>query len=311
MQILTGISQAVFLVLLAPLVQGIIKKTKAVLQTRQGPSVLQPYYDLRKYWHKDFLVSNHASWVFRFTPYIVFGVMISVSAFLPAFFEHPFLSHTGDLVIVIYLFALARFFTALAGVDTGSSFGAMGSSRDMFISILAEPVLFVTTIAIALFVKSTNLQAIVSGLIDNSSMLLSPAFFMVVLSFVILLLVETGRIPINNPDTHLELTMIHEGVLLEYSGKPLALMMWSSWLKQVLLYTLFIDFCVPWGIAVVSYGPNIFLAIILFIVKLLAISVLIAFIEMSYAKAQLARVPRLLSAAFILSIAAIATEYLL
>jgi formate hydrogenlyase subunit 4 len=308
--VLPGLIQSAFLILVAPLVEGTVKKMKAVLQGRQGAPIFQPYYDLRKYFHKDSVVSTNASWLFRFTPYLVFGVMITISSFLPAIIGQSLVSYNSDLVLVMYLFALARIFTALAGVDSGSSFGSMGSSRDLFLSVLEEPVLFVTMIAIALWVKTTNIASIVTGISQNGHIALSPSFYMAAAAFLILVISETGRRPVDNPDTHLELTMIHEGIMLEYSGKPFALMMWSSWLKQVLLYTLFIDFCIPFGIAISLDWTTILLASILFIFKLFCMTFLLAAVELSYAKLQLMRVQRLLSAAFMLSMVAIAIEYL-
>ena len=311
MQQLFEILQILFLMAIAPFVQGIIKKTKALLQGRYGPSVWQPYYDLRKYMNKDQVVSEHASWLFLLTPYVVFVTTVVAAAMIPVFMTDTLLSFTGQLVIMVYLFGMARFFTALSGMDTGSSFGAMGSSRDMFVAVLAEPALFVTLLAVALPLKTTNITLITDGMAANHAFLLSPAFYMVLLAFFILVVTETGRIPVDNPDTHLELTMIHEGMLLEYSGKRLGLMMWSAWIKQVLMYTILIDFCLPWGISVQGHGLMLFASLALLFIKLIVIAVVMAFVEMSYAKIRFFRIPRLLSAVFALSMIAIVTEFLL
>jgi formate hydrogenlyase subunit 4 len=304
------ISQGLFLILAAPLISGIIKKVKALLQGRKGPGIMQPYFDVMKYMRKDFMISNDASWIFIITPYIVFGAMVTIVMVMPSVSPHALFSFTGDLVLVVYLFALARVFTAMAGIDTGSAFGAMGSSRDMFISALAEPVLVLTILVKALPLQTTNLSAIVTDL-DRGGLLINPSYFMILLSFVILIVAETGRIPVDNPDTHLELTMIHEGMLLEYSGKQLALMVWSSWIKQTVLFTFLIDFCFPWGLG--SYHGNlIWLAGFgLFFLKLVCIGIMMACIEMSYAKIRLFKVPQLLSSAFVISLFALITEYLL
>lgn len=309
--VLLDILQVIFLIGVSPLIQGIVKKTKAFLQGRQGPSIWQPYYDLRKYMNKDEVVSVHASWLFLMTPYLVFATTIAVVAMLPVFMTHTLLSFTGQLVLVVYLFGMARFFTALSGIDTGSSFGAMGSSRDMFVSALAEPVLFTTLLAVALPMKTTNLTLITDRLVSGHSLLLSPTFYLAFLAFFILIITETGRIPVDNPDTHLELTMIHEGMLLEYSGKRLGLMMWSAWMKQALMFTLLIDFCLPWGISLEIQGTLLIASVVLVFLKLIVISIVVAFVEMSYAKIRFFRIPRLLSAAFALSMIAIVTEYLL
>jgi len=309
--VLLELLQIIFLIGIAPLIQGIVKKTKALLQGRHGPSIWQPYYDLQKYMNKDEVVSVHASWLFLITPFVVFATTIVVVAMIPGFMTRTLLSFTGQLVMMVYLFGMARFFTALAGIDTGSSFGAMGSSRDMFVSALAEPVLFVTLLAIALPLKTTNVTLITDRVVSSHSLLLSPTFYLVFLAFFILVVIETGRIPVDNPDTHLELTMIHEGMLLEYSGKRLGLMMWSAWIKQALMYTLLIDFCLPWGISREGHGLILIGSLALLFLKIVVIAIVVAFVEMSYAKIRFFRIPRLLSAAFALSMIAIVTEYLL
>ncbi len=311
MQIILEIIQIIVLIAVAPIVQGIVKKIKALLQGRHGPSIWQPYYDLRKYMLKDEVVSIHASWLFLITPYVVFAVTIAIVAMIPVFMTQTLLSFTGQLMLMVYLFGMARFFTALSGIDTGSSFGAMGSSRDMFVSALAEPVLFVTLLAISLPVKTTNVTLMTNRVVSSHMFLLSPTFYLVFLAFFILVVTETGRIPVDNPDTHLELTMIHEGMLLEYSGKRLGLMLWSAWIKQALMFTLLIDFCLPWGISTGGFGWMLIASFALLFFKLIILAIVVAFVEMSYAKIRFFRIPRLLSAAFALSVIAVITEYLL
>ena len=181
----------------------------------------------------------------------------------------------------------------------------------MFVSALAEPVLFVTLLAVALPLKTTNVTLLTNHVVANHTLLLSPPFYLVFLAFFILVLTETGRIPVDNPDTHLELTMIHEGMLLEYSGKRLGLMVWSAWMKQALMFTLLIDFCLPWGITRDGHGWMLLASLTLLFLKLMILAIVVSFVEMSYAKIRFFRIPRLLSAAFALSIIAIVTEYLL
>jgi formate hydrogenlyase subunit 4 len=308
--IVLQIIQFLSILFIAPLLTGLIKKIKALLQGRKGPRILQPYFDLYKYMHKDSIVSSNASWIFTVTPYIVFGATLTASALIPSFVHQTLFSFTGDFVLIIYLFALSRFFISMAAVDTGSSFGAQGASRDLFISSLAEPVLFVTILGTALPAKTTNLSAIIANIIDLG-LPISPAYFMILVAFVVILVTETGRVPVDNPDTHLELTMIHEGPLLEYSGKPMALLMWSSWIKQAALFTLFIDLCIPWGPDVSDGGLALITGPFLFLLKLFFVGIIMACIEISNAKMRLFKVPRLLSAAFVLSIFALITEYLL
>lgn len=311
MHVIVEIVQLIFLIGVAPLIQGIIKKMKALLQGRIGPSLWQPFFDLRKYMSKDEVVSVHSSWIFLVTPYVVFATTIVVVAMIPIVMTNTLLGFTGQLVLVVYLFGVARFFTALSGIDTGNSFGAMGSSRDMFVSGLAEPVLFVTLLAVSLPMSTTNVTMMTNRAVASHTLFLSPSFYLAFLAFFILVVTETGRIPVDNPDTHLELTMIHEGMLLEYSGKRLGLMMWSAWVKQVVMFTLLIDFFVPWGISSVGNGWMIVASLAFLFLKLVILAIVMAFVEMSYAKIRFFRIPRLLSAAFALSMIAIITEYLL
>ncbi|WML44865.1 NADH-quinone oxidoreductase subunit H [Neobacillus sp. PS3-40] len=308
--IILQIIQFLSILLIAPLLTGAIKKSKALLQGRVGPRLLQPYFDLYKYMHKDSFVSKNASWIFLVTPYIVFGATLTASALIPAFVHQTLYSFTGDIVLIIYLFALSRFFISMSAVDTGSSFGAQGASRDLFISSLAEPVLFITILGTALPAKTTNLSAIIAHLLEIG-LPISPAYFMILVAFVILLVTETGRVPVDNPDTHLELTMIHEGPLLEYSGKPLALLMWSAWIKQAALFTLFIDLCIPWGPNVSTGGWALLTGPLLFFLKMFGVGLIMACIEIANAKMRLFKVPRLLAAAFLLSFFSLITEYLL
>jgi formate hydrogenlyase subunit 4 len=308
--IVMQIIQFLLMLLIAPFLTGFIKKLKALLQGRKGPRILQPYFDLNKYMHKDSVVSSNASWIFTVTPYIVFGATLTAAALIPAFFHKTLFSFTGDFVLIIYLFALSRFFISMSAIDTGSSFGGQGASRDLFISSIAEPVLFITILGTALPAKTTNLSSIITNIIDFG-LPMSPAYFMILVSFVIILVTETGRVPVDNPDTHLELTMIHEGPLLEYSGKPLALLMWSSWIKQAALFSLFIDLCFPWGPDASTGGWAILFGPFLFFLKMIGVGVIMACIEISNAKMRLFKVPRLLAAAFVLSIFALITEYLL
>ncbi|MCY0888164.1 MAG: NADH-quinone oxidoreductase subunit H [Alicyclobacillaceae bacterium] len=307
-----NVLQVLLLLVFAPALQGVIKKCKSWLQGRTGPSVWQPYRDAWKYLHKDEIVSEHASPIFLITPYIVFAATATAVTLVPVFLDSSLLASTSTLLLAVYLLGLARFFTALSGIDTGSSFGAMASSRDMFVSLPAEPALFLTLLALVLSDHTLNIVTVTAHTILHPGILLSPVFYLVLLAFFLVLLTETGRLPVDNPDTHLELTMIHEGMLLEYSGKRLALMMWSAELKQIFLYTLFIDLCVPWGMADDRATLlRLLLGVVLFFIKLLFIGLVVAFVEMSYAKIRLFRVPRLLAAAMTLSLIAIVAQYLL
>jgi formate hydrogenlyase subunit 4 len=295
---------------LAPLVQGVIKKVKAYLQMRQGPPVLQMYADLNKYWHKESIVSKNASVVFLFAPYIVFTVITVVALLIPSFNGVAPLASWGDFILVLYLFALARFFLALAGLDAGSAFGGMGSSREMLFSSLVEPAFFVTLLGLALRTHSMNLAAVSYGLSKFGLGVLTPGHVFALVAALIILVAETGRIPVDNPDTHLELTMVHEAMILEYSGKELALMHWSASIKQLILLSLIANLFLPWGIAL-SGIMGFLVGTIVFLIKIFVLAILLAFIETALVKFRVFKVPDLLAMSFLLAILAILAQYYL
>jgi formate hydrogenlyase subunit 4 len=297
--------QAVMLLLLAPLIQGIIKKVKARLQNRIGPSVWQPYYDLIKYFKKDAVISDHASWLTVATPYVVFAAVLTAGLFVPTFIAAAPLGFMGDFILVVYLFGAARFFTALTALDGGGAFGGMGSSREMALSAIAEPALLLSAIAVLLTGGTVKLDQLVQTLASQGWSWTEPAYVLAFIAMLMIVITETGRIPVDNPDTHLELTMIHEGMLLEYSGRYLGLMMWTAQIKQLLVLTLFIDFFLPWGLAMSGNGAAVFLSLVFYLIKLVALGILLAFIETFYAKIRLFKVPKLLTASMVLSLLAI------
>ncbi|MEG6585359.1 respiratory chain complex I subunit 1 family protein [Dendrosporobacter sp. 1207_IL3150] len=304
-QMLWGVLQVILLIMLAPLVQGFVKKVKARLQNRVGPGIFQPYYDIIKYLKKDAVVSNHASWLTTSTPYLTFTVIIAAGLFVPTIWNEAPLGVVGDIIVIIYLFALARFFTALSALDAGSSFGGMGSSRDMALSAIAEPALFLAVVAVLLEGGTTKLGQVITQVAEGHLNFLDPAYGLAFLAMLIVVITETGRIPVDNPDTHLELTMIHEGMLLEYSGRYLGLMVWASYIKQLLILTLFIDLFFPWGIATTPTLTGMFYAAGAYLLKLLSLGTVLAFIETAYAKVRLFQVPKLLASSMALSLLAI------
>ncbi|GAX89841.1 respiratory chain complex I subunit 1 family protein [Effusibacillus lacus] len=297
--------QVVTLLLVAPLIQGTIKKIKARLQNRIGPSVLQPYYDLMKYMKKDAVVSGHASWLTVATPYIVFIAILTAGLLVPTFMANTPLGFVGDMILIVYLFGLARFFTALTALDAGSSFGGMGSSREMALSAIAEPALLLAAFAVFLSGGTTKLHQLIQVLATHGWNWIEPSYVLAFLAMFIVVIAETGRIPVDNPDTHLELTMIHEGMLLEYSGRYLGLMMWAAQIKQLLILSLFINLFFPWGIAVDWNVSGIFLSFLLYLIKLVGLGIGLAFIETLYAKIRIFIVPKLLVSSMILSLLAI------
>lgn len=266
------IVQVLIAALLAPLLSGIIKKMKNFLRMRKGAPVLQPYYNLAKLAAKDEVVSENTSWIFRAAPFVL---LVSVlAAFLPVPLNgaRGALSNFGDIILVIFLLALGRFFLALAAVDAGSAFGGMGSSREMFISSLVEPVML-----LSLFVVSSN-----SGS-TNPAVMADTAVFRVsgiiaAFSFFMAMIAETSRIPVDNQETHLELTMVHEAMVLEYSGRSLAMIELAAHLKQMLLFTILASVIIPFG------------GIWIFALKMLAIAAVVSVLEISVAKMRLFRV---------------------
>ena len=231
-----GILQALLIIILSPLIVGIMRKIKAKSQKRIGSGIFQSYYDIMKLLRKDEVVSDQSSWIFQATPWINFVTTASAAFFIPVFLVYSPFGVIGDILLVVGLFALGRFFMMLAGLDVASSFGGLGSSREMMISVLVEPALFMTIFVIALFYGGTNISTIVSSA-NDTSILVVPGILFALIAFFIIMMAETGKLPFDNPSTHLELTMIHEAMVLEYSGKSLALMEWSHAIKQMILFT--------------------------------------------------------------------------
>ncbi|KJR48989.1 Formate hydrogenlyase subunit 4 [Desulfosporosinus sp. I2] len=302
--------QIVLILLLAPLLTGIIKKMKALFQTRKGPNIFQPYFDLYKYLQKESVVSEHTSWIFRVTPLIYLSSMLVVAAIVPVVVTDSLLAFTGDLILVVYLFALARFFLALAGVDAGSAFGGMGSSREMAVSAIAEPAFMLPLFTMAVAAGTSNLTGIVQSVVNGGEGVLTVAHLMSFVALFVVAVAETGRIPVDNPDTHLELTMIHEGMLLEYSGRNLALLSFSVSIKQFLIFTLLVNIFFPWGIALASAGIGALMTgTLVFILKLIVIAMVMAVVETSFAKARLFKVPDLLLASLLIGLLGLVSKF--
>jgi formate hydrogenlyase subunit 4 len=304
------LAQTLLLLLLAPLVSGCIKTWKARLQNRRGTPILQPYRDLAKFLQKGMVISEHASWIFRATPHVVFISSILVGLMVPMVSAQPPLSLFGGVLAAIYLLALGRFFLALGGLDTASAFGGMGSSREMAISSLAEPAMMLSIFTVAISAGSTNLSELVSGTGGWSLKLLNPAHVLAFAALFIVLLAETGRIPVDNPATHLELTMIHEAMVLEYSGRYLALLEWGASIKQLVLMALLVNVFFPVGIATEWTLGAVLVSAGWFLLKVAAVSVAVVVVETTNAKLRLFRVPDLLSAAFVLAALAMLSSFL-
>jgi formate hydrogenlyase subunit 4 len=302
--------QTILLLALAPLVTGCIRNWKAKLQNRRGARIWQPYLDLAKFLRKDMVISEHTSWIFRATPYVLFVSTLLAGLMMPLVSAAAPLSLFGGVLAFVGLLALGRFFLALGGLDPGSAFGGMGSSREMTIAALAEPALMLAIFTVAITAGSTNLSQVLVAAQGPDWKLLNPAHVLAFAALFIVLLAETGRIPVDNPATHLELTMIHEAMLLEYSGRYLALIEWSASVKQLILLALLANIFIPIGI-----GPELGLRalgvpLLWFSAKMLVLAGAVVLVETTNAKLRLFRVPDLLSAAFTLAALALLSTFL-
>ncbi|HEV2454345.1 MAG TPA: NADH-quinone oxidoreductase subunit H [Verrucomicrobiae bacterium] len=302
--------QTILLLLVAPLVSGCIRNWKAKLQNRRGARIWQPYSDLIKFFRKDMVIPEHASWVFSFAPYVVFLTALVAGLLVPLVTTRAPLSLFGDVLALVGLLALGRFFLALGGLDPGSSFGGMGSSREMTIAAVAEPAMMLAIFTVAITAGSTDLSHIIQAAQNPAWKALNPTHVMAFAALFIVLLAETGRIPVDNPATHLELTMIHEAMLLEYSGRYLALMEWGASIKQLVLMTLLVNIFFPVGIAAASTFAMLGIGVLIYAVKLLLLAAAVVVVETVNAKLRLFRVPDLLSAAFVLGTLALLSTFL-
>lgn len=303
MTILLWTLQLLFIPALSPAFIGLTRKLKAHFQNRQGASIFQPYRDLAKLFHKDEVISEDASWIFRAAPFIIFGTTLAVGACVPLV-STALTTPAGDFLVVVYLFALGAFWLALSGLDTGSAFGGFGSSREMFMAAFSEGGLILSLLTLVLLSHSTNLSTIAATIASLPFTSLAPVV-LALFAFTIALLVETARYPFDNPATHLELTMIHEAMLLEYSGKRLALMEWASANKYLLFLslcaTLFFPFGVPHSLSLTAVIAG--LSVLIAKVSLLCVG--IATLESSISKFRIFRLPDLLFTSALLGIIAI------
>lgn len=307
-QIVFGVVQVLIILLLAPLVQGIIKKTKARLQNRIGADIVQPYRDILKYLRKDAVIARDASWLTRATPYFCFAATLCVGVLIPTLFIKAPLGMTGDIVVIVYLFAVVRFFLAVTALDAGSAFGGMGSSREMVMSAICEPALLLAVISVLLGVGKTNVGEIVSTLIQLDWDLFDYGHWLSCIAFLIVIIAETGRIPYDNPDTHLELTMLHEAMMLEYSGRYWGILQWAIFAKQTILFSMFVNLFIPWGIAVEFTAEALLIGFLFYVIKVIAIGVVLACIETAYAKIRIFKIPKLLASSIALSMLAIVLQ---
>jgi formate hydrogenlyase subunit 4 len=293
----------------APLLVGVLRTLKARLVGRRGPVPWQPYRDLRKLFGKTPVVSTTTSWLFTVTPYVLMSTMITAALAAPVLSSRPPLAFAG-IILLMYLLLLGTFFLTLAGLDAGSAFGGMGSSRAVAVAALAEPTVILAVLALSLRANTTNLGGVVEGLAHEPLLAANPVHLLAFFAFFIVMLAEAGRIPVDNPATHLELTMIHEAMVLEYSGRYLALIEWAAALKLLVFFSLLGNLFVPWGVAVALTPGALLLAAASLVVKFLALAVIVAVLETRVAKLRLFRVPELLSASFVLALLAVTSSFL-
>jgi formate hydrogenlyase subunit 4 len=305
-----GLAQVLVVALGAPLVIGLTRTLKARLVGRRGPSALQPYRDLAKLLGKTPVVSPTTSWIFLFTPYLLAATMLVAALVVPVVMSRPALGFAGNAILLMALFLLGTFFLALAGLDAGSAFGGMGSSREVAVAALAEPTVIVAIFALALRADTIDLGAVVERLGREPSLAINPAHVLAFAAFFIVMLAETGRLPVDNPATHLELTMIHEAMVLEYSGRYLALVEWASAMKLFLFMTLLANLFVPWGVPASAAPVALALGAGALALKLAVLCAALALIETTVAKLRLFRVPELLAGSFALALLSVMAVFL-
>jgi formate hydrogenlyase subunit 4 len=301
--------QAAALLALAPLLKTAIKMMKARLQNRQGPPPLQGYYDLAKLFRKEPVRSETASWVFVAGPRVYFGAAVAATTLVPVLTAAAPLEGAGGILLLVGTLALGRFALATAALDTGSAFGGMGASRDMTIAALAEPALMLGLFTSALAAGSLNVAGLVrSGL--QHGVAFHPSDLLAFAGLFIIVVAETGRIPVDNPATHLELTMIHEAMVLEYAGPDLALVEWASAVKELLYLTLLVDLFVPAGIAISAAPIALVVALLAWAGKVFLLAIGVTIVESTNAKLRLFRVPELVSVSLGLAFLALAIRFL-
>jgi formate hydrogenlyase subunit 4 len=293
-------AQMLLVLALAPLLTGVVRKVKARLLRRRGASVLQPYRDLLRLIRKEAVIAENASWLFRAAPYLIFAATWVAAALVPTFASGLLFSWSADLIAIVALLGTARFFQTLAGMDVGTSFGGIGSSREVMIASIAEPAMLMVAFTLSLLAHSTQLSTI-TDVLRSPEVGLRVSLAMVLIALVLVALAENARIPVDNPATHLELTMVHEAMVLEYSGRHLAMIEFGSALKLLLYLSLIGGVFLPVGMARTGDGPVAYgFGLAAYLAKLAAGAVLLAVFETAIAKMRVFRVPEFLGAALML-----------
>ena len=292
--------QLALVLALAPLLTGLVRRLKAHMLRRQGPPLAQPYRDLLRLLRKEVVLAHSASWLFRVTPYLVFATTWVAAALVPTFAVGLVFSNAADMIAIVALLGSARFLLALAGLDVGTSFGGIGSSREMMIASLAEPAMLMVVFTVSLLAGSTQLSSIAASM-QGPDVGVRVSLALALVGLVMVAIAENARIPIDNPATHLELTMVHEAMILEYSGRHLALIEAASYVKLLLYMSVIACVFFPWGVAISGQGFTAYLiGLAVYTVKLVAGGFLLAVFETAIAKMRVFRVPDFLGAALML-----------
>jgi formate hydrogenlyase subunit 4 len=308
--VLATVAQVVVVTAGAPLLVGVMRQVRARLEGRAGAGVTQPWRDLRKLLRRAPATPDGTGWAFRLAPLLLMGTTLVLAATVPLLSTASPLDPAADLFAVVGLLALGTVILALAALDTGTAFGGMGASREITVLALVEPTILVSVLALSARVGSTNLAAIVAATLHDPLQVVSPASLLAAAALVIVVVAETGRLPVDNPATHLELTMIHEAMVLEYAGTDLALIEWASSMRLTVLLGLLAALFLPWGIAGAGLAA-LPVALLVFLVKVAGLAAGLGAAEVFIAKLRLFRVPELLAGSFVLALLAVASSFLL
>jgi formate hydrogenlyase subunit 4 len=302
--------QVLFIVIFAPLYAGVLSRFKEIVQSRRGPSIVQPYRDIWKLFQKDEIISDQTTWIFRLAPYLVFITPIFVAILIPVLTDYPLaFAFMGDMLAGGFFLGIAGFFAALAAIDTGNPYGPMGASRTRMVGFLAEPVFMIVFFTVSFVAQSTIPFIVQQKWIASVGAFFSPAHILLLIAFLMLILAEGGRIPVDNPTGHFELAMIDESKGLEYSGRGAALMRWGGQMKFLVLACIYLNVLVaPWGLAHGASIVDVLVAIPAILLKLLIFTCILVAIESSLSKLRLFRISEFLGAAFITAVAAMVTS---
>jgi formate hydrogenlyase subunit 4 len=309
-RILFNVIQVATVLIFAPLVAGVLSRLKEIVQSRRGPSVLQPYRDIWKFFHKDEVVSDQASWIFRATPYLVFVTPIVVTLLIPVLTDYPLaFAFMGDMIGGGFVLSLGGFFAVLAAVDTANPYGPVGASRTRMVGFLAEPVFMIVFFTVSFVAGSTIPYIVQQRWVTPLANFFEPSHVLLLLAFLMLILAEGGRIPVDNPTGHFELAMIDESKALEYSGRGMALVKWGGAMKFFVLLCIFLNVLVaPWGLAHDQTLAAVLAAVPFVLFKIFVFVLILVVIESSLAKLRLFRIAEFLGAAFITAVASMVIQ---